>query len=125
MGAANAVHYTFFTTGPIASKRIAKFTANPREVSPAAAATDKLAGVVDFAATAAGQPVDIAVGGVDEVQAGGNIAAGDPLTSDANGKAVVATYTAGVTKHVIGKALAPAVDGEIVPYVVAPSVIAG
>lgn len=125
MGAANAVHKSFVATAAISAKHLVKFTANAGEVAPATAATDKLAGVADLGATVSGEMVDVAIGGMDEVVAGGNIAAGDKLTSDANGKAVVATFAAGVTTHVVGVALAPGVDGDLISYLVAPSVIAG
>ncbi len=122
---ANAEFKSFSITGAAGAKTIVKFTGNRGEVAPATAATDKIAGVIDLEATAAGQMVDVAIECLHEVVAGANIAAGDPLTSDANGKAVPATIAAGVTKHVFGKALVPAVAGDIFAYLVAPSVIAG
>lgn len=125
MGAANATHMSFTASAAITAKRLVKFTGNAGEVAPATAATDKIAGAADLGATAAGQMVDVAISGQSEAIAGGNIAAGDKLTSDANGKAVAATLSAAATKHVFGVALAPGVDGDIIPYLVAHSVIAG
>jgi hypothetical protein len=122
---ANAWFKSFTITGAAGDKTIVKFTANRGEVAPATAATDKIAGVLALAATAVGEVVDVAMGGVHEVVAGGAIAAGDPLTTDANGAAVPAAFAAGAARHVIGKALVPAVAGDIFPYLVAPSVIAG
>lgn len=108
----------------IPARTIAKFTATRNEVAPATAATDPLAGVVDLE-TAAGGLADVAYGGVFEVKAGGNIAAGDPLTADANGCAVKAVAVAGQTVRVIGFARTPAVAGDLFDYVAAPSVIVG
>lgn len=125
MGAANATYKSFAASAAITAKRLVKFTDTAGEVAPATSATHKIAGAADLGATAAGQLVDVAMVGDAEVTAGGNIAAGDKLTSDANGKAVVATLAAGVTRHVFGVALAPGVDGDIIPYLVAHSVIAG
>lgn len=125
MGAANATHKSFVVSAAVTAKRIVAFTANAGEVAPATAATDKLAGVADLGATAAGQIVDVPITGESEVTAGGNIAAGDKLTTDGFGRAVAATFGVGVAKHVIGVALAPGVAGDLVPYLVALSVIAG
>lgn len=108
----------------IAAKTIVKFTAVRNEVAPATAGTDALAGVADMGA-ASGDMVDIAYGDIFEVVAGGPIAAGDPLTADAQGRAVKAVKSAGVTVHVIGYARVPAVAGDIFDFIVARGVIVG
>jgi hypothetical protein len=118
-------YFSARATGAIPAKTIVKFTGNPDEVAPATAATDPLAGVVDLGATLAGQMVDVAYGDVCEVVAGGAIAAGDPLTANAAGRAVAAVKVAGQTVRVIGFAKAAAVDGDIVDFIVAPSLIVG
>lgn len=116
---------SFTATGAIAPFRIVAFTVTDLKVAQAAAATDKLAGVTDsLGATAAGQTVEVLQGGWGEVQLGGTVAAGDPLTSDANGKAVKATVAAATVKSVIGIAQKAGVANDIVPYLAAPSVIA-
>jgi hypothetical protein len=122
---ANAEFKSFKAAADIAPNSIVKFTANAGEVAPATAATDKIAGVTDSVAVSAGQMVDVAIEGILPVKAGGNIAAGDPLTANANSKAVAATFTAATMKFVIGRALAPAVADDLVLFQVAPSVIAG
>lgn len=68
--------------------------------------------------------LDVVLVGRDEVRAGGDISFGDPLTSDANGKAIKAVPVAGSVIRVVGFAQTDASDGDIFPYLVAPSVIA-
>lgn len=112
----------------IAPYSIAAATGAAHGARQAAAATDRTLGVVDeVGATAAGQTVDIQMSGYADVRAGGAFADGDPLMSDANGRAVLATKPgAGVTVFVVGFARQAAVaDGDIVPMLVSPTVIVG
>ena len=81
----------------------------------AAAATDKLLGTNGSEmGTAIGEVVDLAVGPKPFVVLGGTVAAGDLLTSDANGKAV-ATTTAG--NGYIGRACTAGVLDQEIPYI--------
>jgi hypothetical protein len=93
----------------------------------AAANTDKLLGVVnDMGASAAGQTVDVQEVGLADVRAGGAFADGDPLTANANGKAVLAAKVVGSTVSCIGFARgAAAAEDDIVPVLLAPFVIVG
>lgn len=118
---------SFSAAGAVAAKSFVKFTTNRGEVAQASAATDKLAGAADLAALAAGDLVDVVVSGADaEVTCGAvAIAAGDKITSDANGLAKTAALVAGQTVHVAGVALVPAAPGDIFRYLPAPSVIVG
>lgn len=97
------------------------------KAKPAAAATDKLLGVVDeVGADAAGQTIDVTELGLADVRAGAAFADGAPLTADAQGRAVAAVLVAGSTVSVIGYArAAAAAAGDIVPMLVAPSLIVG
>ncbi len=122
---ANAQHKSFSITAALAGNLLVAFTANRGEVAPATAATQKVAGPIDLGADAAGAMVDVPMWGMSKVRLGGAVAAGDKLTSDANSKAVVATFTAAQTKYVFGEALEPGVADDIIWYRVAPSVIAG
>jgi Uncharacterized conserved protein (DUF2190) len=79
----------------------------------AAAATDKLLGTSDELDHAAGELVDMAVGPVPKVKLGGTVAAGDALTSDANGKAIATTTTG---NRIIGFAEAAGVLDDEIPY---------
>lgn len=122
---ANAKHKSFSITAALAQHLLVAFTANRGEVAPATAATQKIAGALDMGADGAGAMVDVPMEGLAKARLGGNVAAGDKLTSDANSKAVVATFAAGQTRHVFGEALEPGVADDIIWYRVAPSVIAG
>lgn len=91
----------------------------------ASAATDALIGVSENVPVPAGRVVDVIQGGPANVVAGGAIAAGDYLTSDANGKAIKAAPASGTVANVIGKANVSAVAGDIFPYTTAFSQIHG
>lgn len=105
-------------TGAITPYRIVKGTATDGEVTQAAAGGDKLVGVAgQVGADAAGDRIDINHAGVVPVEFGGNVAFGDELTSDANGKAVVAL----TTNRVIGIALENGDDTTIGSMLIAPS----
>src|SRR5688572_15695482 len=82
----------------------------------AAAGTDKIVGSVQEPNTS-GRPVTVNTGGVIKVVAGGAVAIGDDVTSDANGKAI-ATVTAG--NRTIGIALAAAVLNDVFEVLVRP-----
>ena len=123
---ANAEFWPFKATASVPAFTIVKGTSNAGEAAPATAATDKILGVSDSIPQASGNMVDVAVEGVHKVVAGAAFDAGDPLTSDASGRAIRATFTSGQMKHVVGVALQPAVAaGDIVIFSVSKSVIAG
>ena len=115
VAAAAVAPYTFAAANGVAG-----------QARQAAAATDRLLGVVnDMGAAVAGQTVDIQEVGLADVQAGGTFADGDPLTSDASGKAVLAAKQVGVTVFCGGFARSAAVADDIVPMLVAPFLIVG
>ena len=123
---ANAKFWPFKATATIAPFTIVKGTANAGEAAPATAATDKVLGVADSIGQSAGNMVDVAIEGVHKVVAGAAFDAGDMLMSDGYGRAIRAVLLASNTRHVIGKALAPAVAaGDIVAFLVSPSIVAG
>jgi hypothetical protein len=120
---ANSISRSYVAAGAIGARLITKYTNNRAEVAQASAATDRLAGVTELGAAALGDVVDVVRAGMDKVTAGGNVAAGDLLTSDANGKAIKAVGGAGQTVFVIGQAEEPGVANDIIHYTTAPSVI--
>jgi hypothetical protein len=78
-------------TGAIASRRIVRMN-DDGTVSQATGPTDKLFSLsLPFNDVADGDRVDVCVMGFEEVQLGGVVKAGDPITSDANGCGVEAT----------------------------------
>jgi hypothetical protein len=108
---------TFNASGAIPPRRILAFTATGA-IKVAAAATDKLCGVSDAALDVAdGRRVDVLMSGFQKLDAGGAIAWGDRLTSDANGKAVVAA--AGNNRIAI--ALQDAAAGDPFDVLITPS----
>lgn len=94
------------------------------KVRQAAAATDAIAGVTErMGASAAGDMLDVVVGGYAEITAGANIAAFDKLTADAQGRAVKAVPVAGSTVHVGAVAQSDAVAGDVIWVLLAPSLL--
>lgn len=110
----------------IAAYRIVKFGAADGGVLQAAAATDKLIGVIDrMPAAAANDRIDVIRTGIAEVQYGGTVAAGDQLTSDASGRAIVATAAAGSNVRVIGVAEVAGVVDDIGSMLIVPGAFQG
>ncbi len=114
----------FFKTldaeGDIAPYRICAHGTADYAVKQATAATDALMGTTDELGKQANGRVDVCMGWLPEVEAGGTLAAGDPITSDANGKAVKATEGG---SRIIGFAMTSAVSGDIIPYQFAPGTL--
>jgi len=117
---------SYTAEGVIPAYRIVKFGAADGGVLAAAAATDKLIGVNDrlpFAVS--GDRGDVVRVGIAEVEYGGTVAAGDLLTSDASGRAIVATAAAGSNIRVIGVAEVAGVVGDIGSLCIEPGMFQG
>jgi hypothetical protein len=65
------------------------------------------------------------VGNIEDVIYGGNVARGDPLTSDGQGRAIKATGAAGTLLNCIGFAEVSGVVGDIGTAIIAPFVMQG
>ncbi|RSZ35084.1 MULTISPECIES: capsid cement protein [unclassified Variovorax] len=112
--------------GAIPSYRIFKFGAADGGILAGAAATDKLVGVTGrIAAAVAGDRIDGVRLGIAEVEYGGAVAAGDPLTSDASGRAIVAAPAAGANARLVGFAEVAGVLGDIGSVFISPCVMQG
>lgn len=113
---------TFTAGAAILPRRFVKFSAD-RTVIQATAATDLIIGVSDsLGAAAAGDRVEVyQLGTHVEVVAGGNIARGVEITSDANGKAVTAAPAAGATCRTAGIAMGSFVADDVAEYLASPS----
>ena len=110
----------FVAAAKIHPFRIVQFGDEDGKVQQAAAATDAMFGVTDsLGADAADSRVDVHVAGIVTVKAGGAIDRGAFVTSDASGQAAAAA----ATDVVIGRALAAAVAGDLVPVLIAPGQI--
>ena len=106
---------------PIEANRIVKFGADDLHIITAAAATDASIGVTPLGATKAEDVCDFATEGLCTVEYGGTVTRGQPLTSDAEGRAVVAS---GAGNRVIGIAMVSGVTGDLGSVKIAPSTFA-
>lgn len=104
-------HKGFVATAALGEGVLVKLSSGQVVVSTAA--TDKSVGVTTHSCEA-GEVVDVrllSAQGTTKFKAGGNVAVGDLLASDADGE-VVATTTA--THRVVGQALEAGVDNQMI-----------
>lgn len=92
-------------------------------VQASGANTHPSIGVADSMGAAAGGMLDVVQAGWGEVRAGGPVAFGDPLTSDAQGRAIKAVPAAGVVVRTIGFAMADADANDIIAVHVVPGTL--
>lgn len=111
---------SFRAAGAIAGYLIAKHSAAGGTVQLATSNTEPLIGAVDSLGVAAGELADFNFGGVGEVQLGGAVDAGDPLTANANAKAIEALPSNSTQVRIIGFALTAGAADDIIPYSIAP-----
>lgn len=109
----------------ISPYRIVKFGATDGAYLQAAAATDFLSGVCESVGPALGERLDVVKAGIADVEFGGTVVRGTPVTADANGKAVAAAPAAGSNVRIIGFAEVSAVLGDIAPVWIEPGVMQG
>ncbi|CAN0654332.1 DUF2190 domain-containing protein [Nitratireductor aquimarinus] len=107
----------------VAGNRIVSAAADG-EVNTASANTDPSIGISDAMGAEAGRMVDLTQVGWAELKLGGAVSAGDLLTSDADGRGVKAVPVAGTEVRVAAIAMADGELDEIIPVLVAPSVLA-
>lgn len=98
-------------------------TENSKKVAQAAAAADPMIGVSDKMGGSTGQMGDVIRAGLAQVRLGDTVEAGDRLTADADGKAIVCTAAAGETRNYIGIAEEPGVEDDIIDFFCAPGVL--
>lgn len=105
---------------------LVKFDSTDLTVIIAAAATDLIIGAsMEIAADAAGDRIDVAMGGIANVIAGGSITRGAKVTADSAGKAVAAAPAQGVNNQIAGICLYGAASGDLTPILLCPSVMQG
>lgn len=97
--------------------------ANGNTITTAASNTTASLGVADAMGAEIGGMCDVHRDGLASVQLGGPVSAGDPLTSDANGKAVAASAQAGTTVRIIGFADEPGVADDIIDAFLSPGLL--
>lgn len=110
-------------TGGLSENLLVK-PATGKKGAKAAGSTAAIIGVALYD-VAAGQTGTVQVAGVARVKLGGTVAAGDPITSDANGQGVVAAPAAGVNAYIVGVALEAGVSGDLIDVLIAPGRIQG
>ena len=91
----------------------------------AGAETDAIIGVSIELPAAAGERLDVAMSDIADITYGGPVVRGDPLTSDAQGRAIKAVKVAGTMVRIGGFALVSAVLGDVGPARVAPGLLPG
>lgn len=111
--------------GAIAAYRIVKPGVADGGYLQAAAATDFLMGVCESVGPASGERLDVIKAGIADVEFGGTVTRGGPVTADANGKAVAAAPGAGANVRIIGFAEVSAVAGDIAPVWIEPGLMQG
>ncbi len=88
------------------------------EVILAAATTDRPIGVLQND-PASGETAEVTIAGGTKVKAGGTLAVGNPLFTNASGLGVTATVgSGGATFYIVGTAISAGASGEIVTAVV-------
>ena len=105
--------------------RIVKFDAADATYAQTAAATDLSVGVCESVGPDKGETVDVIKAGIADVEYGGTVTRGQPLTSDAQGRAVAAAPTAGSNVRIIGFAEVSGVSGDIGAVLISPCVMQG
>jgi len=119
MAGPNSILPKNFTAGAAVGKhKIVK--ASSGKVVQGAAATDLVFAVSLEAAAADGDRLDCEVIGIALVKAGGTVAFGDYVVSDANGDGVAGT-AATAKQRAVGIAMDSAVDNDIFPVLICPS----
>jgi hypothetical protein len=112
--------------GTIAQGRIVQPGTVDGEVVQTGTLTDALFGVcVQPGGGVAGDRVDIAIGGLVDVTAGGTVNGGALVTSDASGKAITLAPGTGVVGRAIGVAFEDAASGDTFRIIIAPSALKG
>ena len=107
---------SFVAPSAIGGRKLVTFGVADGEVVEATAVTDTLIGVAEQIGSRDNDRVDVVVGGICEVEAGGTITRGDVLTANASGKAV--TSSAG-TDRIVGIAMQSAVSGDVIDILIA------
>ena len=111
--ATTGIYKNFEAEGEIGPYVIVTHGTADYAVKAATGATVALVGTTDELGKLSNGRVDVCTGGIPEVALGGTVAAGDPLTSDASGKAVKATAAG---NRILGFALVSGASGDIIPY---------
>lgn len=100
---------SFRADAAVAKHRLVKAGAADGSIAQSTAATSAIMGVADSLGGTTGKVMDCVVGGYATVEYGGTVTRGAPLTSDSNGKAIVATVEG---SRLIGYAVTAGASGD-------------
>jgi hypothetical protein len=113
-------------TTAVTKRRLVKFGAADGAGVPAVDATAFIVGVSSDVDTAIGERISVySTGNIADVEYGGAVARGDPLTADAQGRAVAAAPAAGANAFIVGYAEVSGVLGDIGSAYILPGRIQG
>lgn len=123
----NGLRKSYTAEGAISANRIVKVGAADWGALQAASAavTEFMIGVSTEVDSVSGERVDVVHEGIADLKLGGTVARGAPVTSDASGQGVAPAPAAGTNNRIIGFALVSGVNGDIIPVLLAPSVMQG
>lgn len=116
----------YTATADIRARRILKFGAADGTVIEAVDGASPLIGIQSELDCASGDRASAAmVGNIEDVVYGGNVTRGQPLTSDASGRAIVAAPAAGANVYCIGFAEVSGVANDIGTCIITPFIMQG
>ena len=101
----------YLATTDAAPYTIAKYVTGDHTVAAATAPADRICGVFTEAGAKSGRNADVVRSDMPGVLLGGAVAVGDRLTSNANGRAVVAASG----NSLLGTAVKAGVAGDVIP----------
>lgn len=120
-----SLHRSYRAEATVEGFRIVKAGTADLTCIKATAATDLLLGTAESLDKITGELVDVSVSPIAEVRLGGTVTRLQPLTSDANGKAVAAAPAVGTNNRIIGFAEVSGVLDDVITYLRAPGVLQG
>lgn len=116
----------YTATVAIAAHTLMKFGAADGTVVPATDGSAFLVGVQSQLDCDVGDRASACmVGNIEDVRFGGNVTRGDPLTADAQGRAIKAAPAAGANVYCIGFAEVSGVAGDIGTVIISPFALQG
>lgn len=121
----NGLTKSYLAEGAIAANIIVKVGAADYGVLAAAAVSDKFIGISTEIDVASGERIDVIHEGIADLKLGGTVARGDFITTNASGQGVAAAPSAGTNNQIVGKALVSGVSGDVIPVLVAVSMLQG
>lgn len=114
---------SFRAAGVVSGLHLVAASATDKEVVTASAATDPILGIADTFDTDATDMADVILFGPVPAVAGGNIDFGDPVTADANGRAIKAVPVPGSIVRYAGFALQDATTDDQFVVQVSPGIL--